>query len=193
MKQIKHMILLCLFCLTGMAAQAQTGPANTEIWYTATSEVTPTNILGTDDAALTVTSNNYDESTGIWKITFSGDVITIGENAFKGSKVLSSITIPASDTSIENSAFYQCYDSSKKTGLTTVTFAEDSKLGTIGEQAFYGCKVLSSITIPASVTSIGLQVFQNCSVLESISVDDGNTVSAALMVATLSSKRQRIR
>ena len=45
----------------------------------------------------------------------------------------------------------------------------------IGEDAFSDTG-LTSITIPASVTSIGEDVFLNCDNLASITVEDGNTV-----------------
>ena len=43
----------------------------------------------------------------------------------------------------------------------------------IGDNAFYGCSGLTSITIPNSVTSIGNNVFCTCSSLESISIGSG--------------------
>ena len=227
MKQIKHMILLCLFCLTGMAAQAQ-GPADNEIWYTATSQVTPKNILGTGGAGLSIVvdESTFDKSTGIGKITFSGAVITIGESAFNGNRnllsvtipasvksigtsafngckamttvtfaegskldaigdkafmscsVLSSITIPASVKSIGTSAFNSCYDIRNKIGLTTVTFAEGSELESIGQQAFYGCTILSSITIPASVTEIGEKAFYACENLATVTFAEGSKLKS---------------
>ena len=176
MKQIKHMILLCLFCLTGMAAQAQTGPADNEIWYTAEAKLAEITGTGTttglhyevftdaDGKTLTMTSHTWEETTGKGVITFDGGIATVGGNAFRSCSALSSITIPASVTSIGKQAFYGC------TKLETVTFAEGSKLETIGESAFYGCKVLSSITIPASVTSIGKNAFLSCIALESINI-----------------------
>ena len=196
MKQIKHMILLCLFCLTGMAAQAQEeGPASNEIWYTATSQVTPTNILGTGGADLTANKNEFDESAGCGKITFSGDVITIGEYAFQDCSYLTSIVIPESVTEIGR-AFQFC------TSLETVTFAEDSQLSEIGGSAFQGCysletidfaecpqlsKIgesafedcsdLTSIEIPASVTEIGLWAFGWCTSLKTVTFAEDSQLS----------------
>ena len=139
------------------SAQAQ-GPADNEIWYTATCQVTPKNILGTGGAGLSIVvdESTFDKSTGIGKITFSGAVITIGESAFDGNRELLSVTIPASVKSIGTSAFNGCK------AMTTVTFAEGSKLDAIGDKAFMSCSVLSSITIPASVKSIGTSAFNGC-------------------------------
>ncbi|MDC0550148.1 leucine-rich repeat domain-containing protein [bacterium] len=45
----------------------------------------------------------------------------------------------------------------------------------IGDEAFFLCDSLTSITIPDSVTSIGDWVFRNCSSLTSITIPDGVT------------------
>ena len=46
----------------------------------------------------------------------------------------------------------------------------------IGDEAFYNCRLLTSINIPASVTSIGDEAFYNCRSLTAIVVAEGNTV-----------------
>ena len=55
--------------------------------------------------------------------------------------------------------------SSKYTGSVTipasVTYDETYSVPSIGWKAFYGCKGLTSITIPNSVTSIGDEAFEH--------------------------------
>ena len=43
---------------------------------------------------------------------------------------------------------------------------------TIGNNAFWGCENLASVTIPDSVTSIGDAAFANCSNLTSVTIPD---------------------
>jgi hypothetical protein len=47
----------------------------------------------------------------------------------------------------------------------------------IGEDAFYGCSGLTSITIPNSVTSIGNEAFKNCSGLTQVTLNSNAIVS----------------
>ena len=61
------------------------------------------------------------------------------------------------------------------TNLRTVNIPEDSKLKTIGENAFSGCTNLENITIPDSVTSIGLMAFSGCTGLKKITIPDNVT------------------
>ena len=69
---------------------------------------------------------------------------------------LPSITIPASVVEIEGRAFENCRM------LSSVNFAEDGAVTTIGDWAFYNCHELTNITIPEGVTEIGHAAFYGC-------------------------------
>ena len=58
----------------------------------------------------------------------------------------------------------------------SVTYEDNSyKVTSIGKEAFYYCKSLTSITIPESVTEIGTRAFDWCTGLKSITIPDGVT------------------
>ena len=82
---------------------------------------------------------------------------------------ITKIVIEKDVESIGVRAFYEC------TGLTTVTFAENSQLESIGGYAFERCTNLTSITIPTSVTSIESGVFYGCTGLTSVTISEGVT------------------
>jgi len=94
--------------------------------------------------------------------TIPASVTSIGNSAFYNCSSLTSITIPASVTSIGRAAFYDC------SGLTSITIP--TSVTSIGNHAFYDCSSLTSIIIPASVTSIGDYAFCKCSGLTSITI-----------------------
>ena len=102
-------------------------------------------------------------------------VISIGNSAFSYLSI-TSISIPASVTSIGDYAFNFC------TSLTTVTFAAGSRLTTIGQAAFAECKSLTGIEIPANVMSIGtinpdggpMGAFEGCENLKIVTFESGS-------------------
>ncbi len=87
-------------------------------------------------------------------------VVAIGSSSFDDVKGLNSIVIPDSVVSIGYGAF-------EDSGLTSITFGENSQLTTINSLAFYQTKI-TSITIPSKVTYIGYESFGECTELEEI-------------------------
>ena len=104
-------------------------------------------------------SNEYFGSVTIpAAITYNGvaySVTSIGYDAFCGCTNLTSITLPASVTSIEGAAFYGC-------SFTAITLP--ASVTSIGERAFRECGKLTTINIPenSQLTSIGGYAFINC-------------------------------
>ena len=83
------------------------------------------------------------------------------------------VSVGANVTKIPACLFYPwgAYNPPK---ITSVIFAEEGVCQSIGEQAFFDCNSLTSITIPSSVTSIGDYALYNCTSLESITVAEEN-------------------
>lgn len=86
------------------------------------------------------------------------DVTAIGSTAFAGNAGLTSVTMQGGTTGNNNNS-----STTAATGLLT-----------IGDRAFYGCPSLTTVTIPATVTSIGSQAFSDCPALTALNVTAGN-------------------
>jgi hypothetical protein len=94
-------------------------------------------------------------------------VTTIDDSAFYGCTNLTGVTIPSSVTTIGEKAFSNC------TSLTGVTIP--SSVTTIGEKAFSNCTSLTGVTIPSSVTTIGEKAFYNCTSLTGVTIPSSVT------------------
>ena len=143
------------------------------------------NITGVEITAnvMQIGSSAFADCSNLATVNLSNatNLTTIGSGAFSGCNALTSVTIPSTVTSINNSAFNYCeslvtVDLSNATSLKTigssafnscenlsrVDLSNATSLKTIGDYAFEDCKALTSITIPATVTSIGSYAFSNC-------------------------------
>ena len=75
---------------------------------------------------------------------------------------------------IGSSSWAACAISPKPSGAVTIPSTLGGKIVTsIGSCAFYDCKNLSGVTIPAQVTKIGSSAFYRCKALKGVTIPDG--------------------
>ena len=104
---------------------------------------------------------------GLTSLTLPATITTIGKYAFEDCTGLTSLNLPAGITSIGRRAFGGC------SGLTSLTLP--AGITSISDYAFYGCSGLTSLTLPAGITSIGEYAFSGCSRLTSLTLPAGIT------------------
>ncbi len=136
---------------------------------------------------------------GSWQLTsisFPKSLTSIGAQAFSQCIILNEVTIPESVTSIGEGAFGGCYSLTSfsgkyasKDGLylldggTLLAAATGSMVGDItlpeGITAIQGytfyCSMMTSIDIPANLTSIGRHAFDQCRNLTSVTIPESVT------------------
>ena len=88
------------------------------------------------------------------ELKFNEGLLTIGEEAFYGSKALRRVTLPSTLTELYDGAFGGC------SNLAGVKLNEG--LQTVGTQAFVDCKALQSVTLPSTLTKLGALSFEGC-------------------------------
>ena len=104
---------------------------------------------------------------GLTSLTLPATITTIGNYAFDGCSGLTSLNLPAGITSIGRNAFGGC------SGLTSLTLP--AGITKIDGGTFDGCSGLTSLTLPAGITEIGGSAFYGCSGLTSLTLPAGIT------------------
>ena len=107
----------------------------------------------------------------ITSVVIPASVTTIGDTAFGSCEQLASVTLPPTLTSFSPSAFIGCKS------LKTIQLPET--LTSLSSQLFQATG-LESITIPAGVTSIGEDAFRYCTSLTSVTVLNPTPVAITL-------------
>ena len=107
-------------------------------------------------------------------------ITRIGPEAFVGQTQITSVVFPASLITIGESAFENC------TALTSLEFANGCALTTVDAKAFKNC-ALTSLSIPAEVTSIGAEAFYGNLALASVTFNEKLTTTGASAFANCTS------
>lgn len=95
----------------------------------------------------------YSYKNTITSVIVEEGVTTIGTQAFRDFSNLESLSIPSTVTTMKESSAEEC------TSLETVTFAAGSQLAVMERFVFYDAKKLSTISLPEGLTSIGERSF----------------------------------
>ena len=145
----------------------------------------------------------FSECKNLTSITIPSSVTSIGFSAFSGCSSLVEMTIPfvGGEAGKTSSSTYQypfgyIFGTTSYTGGTAVTqsyyYSTSSTTsstyyipaslrcvtvtgGNILRGAFYGCSMLTEVTLPSSVTGIGSYAFRGCTGLTSITIPSGVT------------------
>lgn len=97
-------------------------------------------------------------------INLSKNITTIGEDAFRGCRGLTSLDLPDGLASIGEWAFAGC------TGLTTLSLPKN--LNSTGKFTFCDCRNLETVTLPQGLTSIDEGAFSHCTNLTTVNLPE---------------------
>ncbi len=92
------------------------------------------------------------------------------QNPLRGYKTLTKVTFDGEATAIYGEMFASCQV------LSTVDI-KDSKITSIGAQAFKSCPALTSIVLPAAVAEVSSSVFADCSALANVQLGNVTTIA----------------
>ncbi|WP_295153521.1 leucine-rich repeat protein [uncultured Ruminococcus sp.] len=115
-----------------------------------------------------------DES--LTKITFLGDVTTIGQSAFEKCIALEEIVMNDSIEQVSPFAFKNC-EALKQMPSTPEGKSAFSHVSTISNSTFENCKAMEKAFIPKNITLIGASAFKNCTGMTKVEWEEGSKLS----------------
>lgn len=112
-------------------------------------------------------SETFKDNITLTNITLPDTLTGIYKSAFAGTTALTDVAIPDNVEVIDSDVF-------AGSGVTSVTFGDNSKLRTIGSGAFANTVRLDEINIPSGVSAVREKLFYNSS-LKKVTLPDGIT------------------
>jgi len=128
-------------------------------------------IIGDD--VTSIGDNAFYSCTSLTSVIIGNNVASIGNNAFQDCSYLTSVTL--NSNAIVSKEYTGSNNMKNIFGNQVKKYIIGDNVTSIGDNAFYGCTSLTSVTISNSVKSIGRSAFCNCSKLSSVTM--GNSVT----------------
>ena len=127
----------------------------------------------TDIGTFTITGiapyANAVEGSNLTTLSISGNLLEIGESAFRGNANLTNVSIVSGSVkTIEKDAFKNC------SALTKLSL-ENAKVEKIGATIVTGCSSLTQVELPSSLTSLNTTAFYGAANLKNITVNSNST------------------
>lgn len=157
-------VLYFVDVLTDVELLKVKGPVNSTDWATIKQMKNLLAIDMTEAVFDAVPNNAFDGLKSLSNVKLPEGMKTIGEYAFRGTQIWD-ISIPSTVTSIGQYAF-------ANTRLRSITFAEDSNLQSIANDAFEYCSSLQKFIMPNTVNYVGQYAFRGCTSLQTMSFSD---------------------
>lgn len=175
------------------------GAAVTGVSFVSATMTIPSAVSG--KSVVAIGEGAFLDADAIVSLSLPASLRTIGEGAFFGCDGITSVMVPASVSSIGDWAFSHCsslasfsvasgstsfsalggvlFNAARSTlvrwpGGKSGAYAVPADVSRIAVGAFCGADRVTSVSLPASVTSIGDRAFAHCSALASFSVAPGN-------------------
>ena len=122
--------------------------------------------------AFYTSSNNHQYCDQIKTISFGKNITEIGKYAFVGSKLLTSLALPAKLTEVSSYSFKDC--------VKLQNIIIPNQVQTIATKAFAGCEAIEELTIGENVTQIANDAFSGCRKLTFLNWNASNMPDLAL-------------
>ena len=106
----------------------------------------------------------FENCTKLKTVKLNEGLLTIGKKAFYNCKALKKVKIPKSVLKIGSYAFAKC------AALTSITFATDSQLMSMGTGVLSNDKKLTKIKLPGKLTAVPSKAFKNDTKLASVTI-----------------------
>lgn len=121
-------------------------------------------------SVVTIGERAFEDCSALVSVEFGAAVETIGAYAFVRASSLAVVSLPASVRQIGVGAF-------EEAGVSTLSFAENGALETIGDRAFWRTAV-QSVSIPKSVKTVGAESFADNQQLTSLVFAEGGMLES---------------
>ena len=146
------------------------------------------------NSVTTIGEEAFRSCSGLTSVTIGNGLTSIDQFMFYGCTSLTDVTIGSGVENIDEQAFYDCDNITKvvlnSPGIVSKDYSEGRSISnlfgwkvkeyeigdgvrSIGDNAFWNCFVMTSITFSNDVTRIGKSAFTGCYALTSINLPDG--------------------